>query len=235
VDLHNLGTALNVPGVSAFLLGLMASIGPCTLATNLAALAYISRRLSERKFAVTSGALYTLGRMITYSVLGMLIIGSGLSIPAVSAFVQDFGELAIGPILVAVGIVMLFLDRISFGEHGGRLATAAGRFADMGMIGALPLGIILAMAFCPYSAVLFFAVLIPMALKTPGGVGLPAAFALGTGLPVIIFGTLLSLGVAGATKWINAISRAEMHIRLAMAILFILIGLYYVGLSLRLY
>jgi cytochrome c-type biogenesis protein len=235
VDLHGLAASLNMPGISAFLLGMMASLGPCTLATNLAALAYISRKISERRFAVTGGALYTLGRMVTYTALGMLIIFSGMSIPVIAHFVQDFGETAIGPILVAVGIVMLFLDRISFGEHEGRLAAAAGKFAEMGMIGALPLGVVLALAFCPYTGVLFFGVLVPLSLKTAGGVGLPALFALGTGLPVLLFGTLLSLGVAGAARWINAISRAEGHVRFAMAVLFIMVGSFYIGLSLKLY
>jgi len=229
VDLQELLSGISLPGFSAFLLGVMASIGPCTLATNLAALAYISRRISDRRFAVTSGALYTLGRMITYTVLGMLIIYAGLSIPLIANFLQDFGEKAVGPLLLAVGLIMLFIDRISFGEHGSTMANAAGRLADMGMMGALPLGIVLALAFCPYSAVLFFGVLIPLAFKTRGGVGLPALFALGTGLPVLLFGTLLSLGVAGAAKWINAISRAEKYIRIAMAVLFILIGLFYIG------
>jgi cytochrome c-type biogenesis protein len=173
--------------------------------------------------------------MITYSVLGMLIIYAGLSIPLIANFLQDFGEKAVGPLLIAVGLTMLFIDRISFGEHGSSVANAAGKLADMGMIGALPLGIVLALAFCPYSAVLFFGVLIPLAFKTKGGVGLPALFALGTGLPVLLFGTLLSLGVAGAAKWINAISRAEKYIRIAMAILFIVIGLFYMGLWLNLY
>jgi cytochrome c biogenesis protein CcdA len=130
---------------------------------------------------------------------------------------------------------MLFIDRISFGEHGSGMSDAAGKLADAGMLGALPLGMVLALAFCPYSAVLFFMVLIPLTLKTHGGAGLPALFALGTGLPVILFGSLLSLGVAGAAKWINAISRAEVYIRIAMAVLFIIIGLYYVGLWLRFY
>jgi cytochrome c-type biogenesis protein len=235
VDLQELLSGISIPGFSAFLLGVMASIGPCTLATNLAALAYISRRISDRRFAFTSGALYTLGRMITYSVLGMLIIYAGLSIPLIANFLQDFGEKAVGPLLIAVGLTMLFIDRISFGEHGSSVANAAGKLADMGMIGALPLGIVLALAFCPYSAVLFFGVLIPLAFKTKGGVGLPALFALGTGLPVLLFGTLLSLGVAGAAKWINAISRAEKYIRIVMAILFIVIGLFYMGLWLNLY
>ncbi|MBN1376287.1 MAG: sulfite exporter TauE/SafE family protein [Dehalococcoidia bacterium] len=232
MDLSNI---LNMHIVSAFTLGLMASIGPCTLATNLAALAYISRNLSKRRFAVTAGALYTLGRMITFTVLGMLIIYAGLSIPLSANFVQEFGEIAIGPILILVGTIMLFLDRISFGEHGGKLAELAGKLADKGMVGALPLGMVLALAFCPYTAVLFFGVLIPIALRTSGGVGLPAAFALGTGLPVLVFGTLLSLGIAGAARWINSISRAEHHIRMAVAILFIAIGSFYIGLSLNLY
>lgn len=226
---------LNMPGVSAFMLGLMASIGPCTLATNLAALAYISRNISKRRFAATSGALYTLGRMITYTVIGMLIIYAGLSIPLVVTFVQNFGEIAIGPILILVGIIMLFLDRIEFGEHEGRLSAFAGKLADKGMVGALPLGMVLALAFCPYTGVLFFGVLIPMSLSTEGGVGLPAAFALGTGLPVLLFGTLLSLGVAGVTKWINAIVKAEPYIRMAVAILFIATGSFYIGYSLKIY
>jgi len=235
VDLQGLLSGITLPGFSAFMLGVMASIGPCTLATNLAALAYISRRISDRRFAVTSSALYTLGRMISYSVLGMLIIYAGLSIPLIVNFLQDFGEKATGPLLIIVGLIMLFIDRISFGEHGRTMANAAGKLADMGMMGALPLGIVLALAFCPYSAVLFFGVLIPLAFKTKGGVGLPALFALGTGLPVLLFGTLLSLGVAGAAKWINAISRAERYIRIAMAVLFIVIGLFYIGLWLNIY
>jgi len=235
VDLQGLLSGISLPGFSAFLLGVMATIGPCTLATNLAALAYISRRISDRRFAVTSGALYTLGRMITYTLLGMLIIYAGLSIPLVTNFLQEFGEKAMGPLLIAVGLIMLFIDRISFGEHGSSVSNAARRLADMGMLGALPLGVVLALAFCPYSALLFFGVLIPLAFKTTGGAGLPALFALGSGLPALLFGTLLSLGVAGAAKWINSISRAEKYIRIAMAVLFIVIGLFYTGLWLNLY
>ena len=235
MDIQGFANSLNLPGVSAFTLGVMASLGPCTLATILAAVAYISRRISDRKFAVTGGALYTLGRMITYSVLGILIIFTGMSIPVISDFLQDISEVVVGPLLIIVGLIMLFIDRISFGEHGSAMANTAARLADMGMLGALPLGIVLALAFCPYSALLFFMVLIPMTFNTHGGVGLTALFALGTGLPVLLFGTLLSLGVVGAAKWINSISKAERYVRIAMAVLFIVIGIYYVGLRLKLY
>jgi len=235
VDLPNLASILNLPGISAFTLGVMAAISPCTMATNIATLAYISRKLTDRKFAITNAALYTAGRMITYTILGMLIIYAGLNIPAVANFLQQFGEVAVGPFLIVVGIIMLFLDRIHFGEGDNRLAEAARKFADMGLIGALPLGMILALAFCPYSAVLFFMVLIPLALKTTGGAGLPAVFAVGTGLPVLLFGMLLSLGVAGAARWMNAIGNAEKYIRMAVAVLFILIGLVCIALWLKMF
>ena len=172
MDIQNLANSLNLPAVSAFMLGVMASLGPCTLATNLAAMAYISRRISERRFAVTGGALYILGRMITYSALGILIIYAGISIPVISNFLQDISEVVVGPLLIIVGLIMLFIDRISFGEHGSGMANAVGKLADAGMLGALPLGIVLALAFCPYSAVLFFMVLIPLTLKTHGGGGI---------------------------------------------------------------
>ena len=123
---------------------------------------------------------------------------------------------------------MLFIDRLSFGTGGGKLASLGGKVADWGMIGGFLLGVIFALAFCPYSAVLFFGALMPIALKSTGGMALPAVYAIGTGLPVLIFGTLLSLGIAGVANWLNAITRVEKIIRIAMAIVFIGVGLYYV-------
>jgi len=227
MDLAGIATSINIPIVSAFLLGLLATIGPCTIATNIAALAYISRRIADRKYAITTGALYTLGRMFTYSVIGIIIILAGLNIPGISTFVQNFGDKALGPFMIIVGIVLLFADRFSFGQ-GNALADAGAKVADWGMIGGFLLGAIFALAFCPVSATLFFMVLIPIALKSTGGVTLPAFFAIGTGLPVLVFGTLLSLGVAGVPSWVNALTRVEKYIRIAMAIVLIVVGIYYV-------
>jgi len=228
MDLAGIAKSINIPLLSALLLGLMATLGPCTLATNIAALAYISRKITDRKYAVVTASLYTLGRMFTYTALGILIIAIGISTPAISNFVQDFGTKVLGPFLIVIGILLLFIDRISFGQGGNRLADMGSKVADWGMIGGFPLGVIFALAFCPYSAVLFFMVLIPMALKTAEGVTLPAMFAIGTGLPVIIFGILLSFGIAGAANWIEKISRAEKVIRIFVAIAFICVGIYYI-------
>jgi cytochrome c biogenesis protein CcdA len=227
MDLSALAASTGIPALSAFILGLMATIGPCTMATNIAALAYVGRNLASPKYSVVTAALYTLGRMLTYTVLGALIIYLGLSIPGVSLFLQDVGEKALGPFLIVIGLLMLFIDKISFGGAGNSLSSIGGKVADWGMIGGLPLGALFALAFCPYSAVLFFAVLLPLALKSTGGIALPAFFAIGTGLPVLLFGILLSFGVAGISKWVEAISRSEKVIRIVIAIIFIGVGIYY--------
>jgi cytochrome c biogenesis protein CcdA len=228
MDLSSIMSDSALPAVSAFLLGLMATAGPCTMATNIAALAYVGRDMADRRYSVTTAALYTLGRMLTYTVLGVLIIYIGLSVPGISIFLQDYGGKLLGPFLVIIGLLMIFADRISFGRSGNVLSSLGARVAGWGMAGGLLLGAIFALAFCPYSAVLFFAMLIPLSLKTSGGVALPALFAVGTGLPVLLFGLLLSFGVAGVAKWVDVISHGEKVIRIVVALVFICIGIYYV-------
>lgn len=218
----------SLPLITAFLLGLLTAISPCPLATNITAMAYITRRVTDRKYAVITGMLYTLGRIFSYSILGILIISAGLDIPLVSSFLQDVGERALGPLLIVVGLVMLNIERLTFSRVSGRIATLGGKVADWGMIGGFLLGVIFALAFCPYSAVLYFGVLIPLALQSTAGIALPAIFAVGTGLPVLILGTLLSLGIAGVSSWLNAITRIQPVIRTAVSVIFIGVGVYYV-------
>ena len=228
MDLGSITGSFNIPVLSALFLGLVTAIAPCPMATNIAAVAYISRRATDRKYTVMTGMFYTLGRMFSYSILGALIILVGLEIPWVSSFLLDTGEQVLGPFLIVVGLIMLNIDRLSFGQGGGRLASLGGKVADWGIVGGFLLGAIFALAFCPYSAVLFFGVLIPLAFKSTGGIALLWVYAIGTGLPVLIFGTLLSLGVAGIPAWLNAVTRAERIIRVIVSIIFIGVGIYYV-------
>ena len=228
MDLDSVLGSFNVPVLSAFFLGLLTAVAPSPMATKNAAVSDKSRNVTDRKYAVITGALYTLGRMFSYSLLGVLIIVVGLEIPGVSTFVQDVGERALGPILIVMGLIMLNIDRLSFGKGGGKLTSLGGRIANWGMIGGFLLGVLFALAFCPYSAVLYFGVLMPVALESAGGIALPPIFAIGTGLPVLVFGTLLSLGVAGVSSWLNAITRAERVMRIVVSVIFIGVGIYYV-------
>lgn len=227
MDLDSVLGSFNIPVLSALILGLLTAISPCPMATNIAAVAYVSRRVADRKYAVITGALYTLGRMFSYSVIGALIIVVGLEIPGVSLFFQNVSEPVLGGILLLIGLLMLSIDRLPLAKGGNRLTALGGKVAEWGMVGGFLLGIIFALTFCPYSAVLYFGVLIPLSLKSSGGVALPAVFAIGTGLPVLIFGTLLSAGVAGVSSWFNAISRVEKIIRIIVSIIFIGAGIYY--------
>lgn len=228
MDLTGILGNLNIPVLSALLLGLITAISPCPMATNIAAIAYVNRRVKDRRYAVITGLLYTLGRMFSYSVIGALIIVAGLEVPGVASFLQNFGEQILGPLLIVVGVIMLNINRMPFSLGGGRLSSIGERVANWGMIGGFLLGALFALAFCPYSAVLFFGVLIPLALKSTGGVTLPAVYAIGTGLPVLVFGVLISLGVARISTWLNAVTRAEKIIRVAVSVIFIGVGIYLV-------
>ena len=221
-----------IPVVAAFSLGLLMAISPCPLATNIAAIAYVSQRAAERRQAAITSALYTLGRILTYSVIGILIIKVGLEIPGLANALQNTGDKIIGPILIAVGIVLLFSNRLRFG-NSGVLSSLGEKVSQRGMVGGFLLGILFALAFCPYSAVLYFGVLIPLALKSAGGAGLPVVFAIATGLPVLIFGLALSFGVSRVSSWFNAITRAQNIIRIVTSWVLVGIGVYYLILWLR--
>ena len=228
MDLSGILGNLNIPVLSALLLGLITAISPCPMATNIAAIAYVNRRVKDRRYAVITGLLYTLGRIFSYSIIGALIIVAGLEVPGVASFLQDFGEQILGPLLIVVGVIMLNINRMPFSLGGGRLSSIGEKVANWGMIGGFLLGALFAIAFCPYSAVLFFGVLIPLALKSAGGVTLPAVYAIGTGLPVLVFGVLISLGVARVSTWLNAVTRAEKIVRVVVSIIFIAVGIYLV-------
>lgn len=220
--------ASNIPLLSAILLGLLCAISPCVMATNVAALAYVGRKATQPRHAFMTAVLYTLGRMFSYTIVGVLIVLVGLEVSALSRFLQGAGSKFIGPFLIIVGILLLISNRLPALSGGGGIQRMGARFGDMGVIGGFPLGALFALAFCPYSAVLFFAVLIPLALRTAGGVMLPAVFAIGTGVPVLIFGALLTLGVSRVSSWTDRLTRADRVIRFLAAIIFIGAGWYYI-------
>ncbi|MFC1953405.1 aromatic aminobenezylarsenical efflux permease ArsG family transporter [Chloroflexota bacterium] len=232
MSLGDLGLELSqssgIPLISAFLIGVLVSISPCPLATNVTAIAYISRRATEWKYSVTVASLYTVGRMFSYSVIGILIIVVGFGITGIATFLQDAREQWLGPLLIVVGLLLLVADKFSFGKGSGRLQHLGSKVADLGMIGGFFLGVLFALAFCPFSAILFFGVLIPLALKSTGGALLPPVFAIGTGLPVLVLGILLSFGVSRVSSWVNAINRIQPAIRIMVSVIFIGVGIYYI-------
>jgi cytochrome c-type biogenesis protein len=225
--LQQLLDSTDVPVLTALILGLMTAISPCPLATNITAIGYISRDLENRRAVFVNGLLYTLGRVISYTALGVVIF-LGAETFDVSRLFQGWGEKLLGPLLILIGVFMLDLIplRLSFLD---RLTSAASEKSGAGAWGALLLGMIFALAFCPYSGVLYFVMLIPMSVASADGLYLPAVFAVATGLPVIIAAWLIAFTVSGVGSFYKRIKSFERWFRRVVAVLFILTGIYLIS------
>jgi cytochrome c biogenesis protein CcdA len=222
-----MGTS-SFPLIAAFFIGLMTAISPCPLATNITAIAYISKKIDNGKHALITGLVYTLGRMFTYVLLASLIVYIGLNVQAVSLFLQRYGERLIGFLLVFIGLVMLNIIKLPSLKSGDKINKIKEKLSGKGYLGAFLLGVIFALAFCPFSAVLFFGMLIPLALKFSDGILIPSIFALATGLPVIIFAFILTFSVSKLGKVMNKVQTFEKYMRYIIAYVFILVGAYYI-------
>lgn len=216
----------NLPMLTAFLLGILTSISPCPLATNITAIAFISKDIKTPKYTIFSGIFYTLGRGISYTLLATLIY-FGISSFSISSIFQGWGDKVLGPILIIIGLIMFGAIKINFKGDNERMGEIKAWLAGKGYLGSLALGILFAFAFCPYSGVLFFGVLIPLVLKSASGLFLPPLFALGTGLPVIIFAILIAYSMKAVSKVFGTVSKIEKWLRYGVALIFILAGIYY--------
>jgi cytochrome c-type biogenesis protein len=211
---------------SALWLGILTAISPCPLATNVAAISYIARGVANPRRVLLNGLLYTLGRMVAYVVVGMLVVWSILSIPQVSNSLQKIMHLLIGPVLILAGIFILGLLNISASKSSGLSERLGRRVETFGLWGAGLLGIIFALSFCPVSAALFFGSLIPLAVKF-GSIGLmPSIYGIGTALPVLVFAILLAYGAHSVGKLFQRLSQVERWARRVTGVVFILIGIY---------
>lgn len=224
--LNGLLESSSLPFLSAFVLGLMTAISPCPLATNITAIGFIGKEIENKNRVFINGLVYTAGRAISYTLLA-LIIFIGADQFKLSGLFQKYGEKIIGPLLIVIGLFLLGIFTIKFPGMG----RISGQFEKRGIhnyLDVLLLGILFALAFCPYSGVLYFGMLIPMTLSSSSGLFLPVVFALATGIPVIIFAWLLAYAVSGIGKLYNGLKTFEMWFRKIAAIVFIGTGIYYV-------
>ncbi len=214
---------LNV--LSAFWLGILTSISPCPLATNVAAVSFVARDLGSAKKVVWSSLIYSAGRMLAYVAIAVLAVASLLSLPEVSFFLESNMHKIIGPLLIIVGIVLLDVLPISFSTSfvGNSFQERAGKW---GFWGSGLLGIVFAVTFCPLSAALFFGSLIPLAVDGKSSVLMPSVYGLGTALPVIVFALVMAFGMKSLGKFFDRLTQIEKWARKATAFIFIASGLY---------
>lgn len=211
---------------SAAWLGILTSISPCPLATNIAAISFIGRRVGNPKAVVATGLLYTAGRSLAYVVLAIILVTSLLSAPTVSHVLQKYMNKLLGPILILVG--MLLLELIHFRVPGiGVSEKMSKRVEAWGIWGGLVLGVIFALSFCPASAGLYFGSLIPLSVKCESSVLLPLLFGIGTALPVFIFAILIAVGTQAVGRAFEKITQFEWWARRITGMIFIVVGVYF--------
>jgi cytochrome c-type biogenesis protein len=224
--LTNLLDNSTMPWLSALVLGLMTAISPCPLATNITAVGFISKDIKDRNRVFINGLLYTLGRAVSYTSIA-LIIYFGADQFKFSGFFQLYGTKIIGPLLIIIGLFMLDIFRIKFPGMSGMTSKIEAK-TKWGYLDAILLGMVFALAFCPYSGVLYFGMLIPMTVTSASGLYLPIIFALATGIPVIIFAWILAYTVSGIGGIYNKVRTFEIWFRRSIAVLFIIVGTYYI-------
>ena len=218
----------STPTLTAFLLGLLTALSPCPLATNIAAIGFIGKDIEDRKRIFRNGLLYTLGRILSYTLLGViliLVLKEGASMFGIQKTIGTWGELLLGPLLLVIGLFMLLGDRINLPQFGFK-GNAEG-LAKKGGWGALLIGILFAMAFCPTSGVFYFGMLIPMSATATAGYLLPVIFAIATSIPVLAIAWILAFSVQKMGNFYGKMQKIQKWMKHIVGILFLLVGIYY--------
>lgn len=224
--LQNFLETSQFPIFTAFILGLMTAISPCPLATNITAIGFISKDIASQRKVFINGLVYTLGRAISYMAIGLLFF-FGASQFEFAGFFQEWGEKILGPLLIIIGLFMLGILKLKIPGIGS-LTEKMENKSNRGFWGVLLLGVVFALAFCPYSGVLYFGMLIPMTISSASGLYLPLFFAIATGIPVVIFAWLIAFSVGSIGNIYNKLKALEFWFRRVVAVLFIVVGIYYV-------
>lgn len=217
------------PALAAFILGLLTAISPCPLATNIAAIGFISKNIEDRKAIFMRGIYYTVGRVLAYTVLGIILISilkEGASMFGIQKAISKWGELLIGPVLLVIGLFMLFGHKLNlpkFGFDGSNSEKLAGK----GSWGALLLGVLFAMAFCPSSGMFYFGMLIPLSVTATVGWFLPVLFAVATALPVLVVAWILAFSVEKVGEVYGKIQTIQKWLNIVVGTLFVIVGIYY--------
>lgn len=212
--------------LTALWLGILTSISPCPMATNIAGISFISKKVGNSRAILLSGLFYTLGRVVAYLLVAVIVVFSLLSVPEIARFLQKYMNIILGPLLILVGLFLLEVIKMNFLKGFNTSSKFQDSVQKKGVWGAMLLGFVFALSFCPVSAGLFFGSLIPLSLKYESSFVIPAVYGLGTALPVIVFAFIIAFGANFVGKAFNKLSKFELWARRITGVVFILIGIY---------
>lgn len=218
-----------VPIYTALLLGILTSVSPCTFSTNIMVLAYVGKEVQSANRTFVNGLLYTLGRIVSYTVLGLIcipLLREGAKIFFVQKFISNYGGYIIAPILVLYGLFLLFGQKLPLKKFGYHASERTKRLE--GAAGAFVLGLLFALAFCPISALFYFGTLLPMAAVEKSGYLFPTIFAIGSSILVILIAWIVAFGMNKIGTLYNRVNQIQKWLNIAVGIIFLLLGFYYI-------
>ena len=215
------------PILTAFLLGLLTSVSPCTFTTNVMVLGFIGKDMAGSRQVFVKGICYTLGRTISYTVLGLVcirVLKQGANTFAVQSFISNYGGYVLAPTLILYGLFLLFGNKLPLGRFGFRPSEANKKL--QGNVGALVLGLLFALAFCPISGVFYFGMLLPMATLEPDGYLFPAVFAIGASILVVLIAWIIAFSISGLGRFYNLVNNLQKWLNIIVGVAFIVTGIY---------
>ena len=223
VPVKQLTNGIQVPILTALLLGFVGSLSPCQLSTNLSAIAFVSRRLDRELWS--EALAYSLGKVLVYMLTGGAVILLGLRLEQAAIPIAVVVRKAIGPLMIVIGLGLVGLIRLRGAAGSHVVAWLRSRLPISGVPGAFSLGVIFSFTFCPTLFWLFFGLMIPLALISNGGWTFPGLFAVGTALPLISFAALASPGSQMSEKLKETLKRSRSLVSRISGVIFILVGI----------
>lgn len=217
-----------IPVITAFLLGVLTTLSPCPLSTNITAIGFIAADITDRNRIFRNGLLYTLGRILAYSTLGAILIAivrEGADMFDIQKAVSRWSQTLLSPVMISIGLLMLFADKLQLPKFGFSAGNKTEKLK--GARGSLMLGVLFALAFCPASGLFYFGMLIPMSAIESEGYLLPVIFALATGLPIVLVAWVLAYSVGRIGRLYNKMQLFQKWFKRISASLFIIAGIYY--------
>jgi cytochrome c biogenesis protein CcdA len=211
--------------LAAAWLGLLTSVSPCPLATNIAAVSFLARRLDSGRRATLGVISYAAGRATAYATIGLLVAWGVAAAPTTSRILQSALEPFIGPLLIVVGLVLLGWIPLNLNFGPARPGATEG-LANRGLPGAFLLGVLFAITFCPTSAALFFGSLLPLSLTAPTQLPLFVIYGLATALPVAVVALAVLFGAQAGATLVGGLQRWQGVLQTANGWLIVAIGIY---------
>lgn len=207
-------------------LGILLSVSPCPFLCNIVSVSYIAQQSPENFAALKASLLFALGRTLGYVLITSVIVTCGLKIPLLARFLTNHMEHICALLFILGGIILLNILPIPSFKLELAQEKREHLVKNLKIWSSFPLGILLALNFCPISAGLFFGSLIPIAMYKKSPLLIPSIFGIGTSILVVIIGCLLAKGLDFIGNFHEQTKKIEKPAQTVTGIILLVVGLW---------